>query len=340
MGKGTAMTWPWIEASKGRYDWTSLDEWTSLANRQGKQIFMILSGVPRWAARDTSSCTTWQPVSCDSMVKSINDYRDFITAVATRYKGKLIYELWNEPDSMYFKSISYSDFVQLTNAAHEIIRRIDPGAVVLAPSGSDAWLDRWWAAGGTRDVDAVTYHDYEELEAIQKRIARLRAVMARYGLESKPIWNTEGSWGSKDTPLARQTPEPGFVARYYLVQWPSVRRVYWYAWDNTGLGTLWDPANGAHRAATAYAQTYDWMVGAVMDVPCAVGGDSVWTCHFSRPGGYQALAIWKTAAPSGDYHPAPEYRRYRDLSGHATAIAPGQAVPVGPQPILLETSAP
>jgi hypothetical protein len=339
LGKGTAMTWPWIEGSRGNYYWGSLDAWVNLSQQHGKSIFMILSGVPKWAAADTSNCTTWQPYSCNSMVRDLKDYEDFITAVATRYKGKLIYELWNEPDTIYFTHMSYADFVKLTNAAHDIIRRIDPGAPILAPSGGASWLDGWWAAGGTRDIDAVTYHEYEELETIPNHVSRLKAVMAKYGLTGKPIWNTEGSWGSKDTAFVQQTPEPGFVARYYLVQWPHAKRVYWYAWENSRLGTLWDQTSGVHPAAIAYTQVYRWMVGATMDVPCAARSGSIWTCHFIRPSGYQALAVWNTSG-NAYYTPPTEFRRYQDLSGNTVAITAGRAVPIGLQPILLETSAP
>jgi hypothetical protein len=70
----------------------------------------------------------------------------------------------------------------------------------------------------------------------------------------------------------------------------------------------------------------------------------VWTCGFTKPGGYLALAVWDTAqgcnngSCTNSTYTIPatvNYIHYRDLSGGETSIA-GSTVQVGLKPILLE----
>ena len=103
LGKGTGVTWIYIETSRGNYDWHNLDRWVELAERAVEsRCSGVTAGVPPWAVADRSTCGPSYPGSrvqkCTSMITDIRDWDEFITALATRYKGKLIYELWNEPD--------------------------------------------------------------------------------------------------------------------------------------------------------------------------------------------------------------------------------------------------
>ena len=113
------MTWIYIESSRGKYDWQNLDRWVELAQSRGVTLFWSNSGVPPWAVADRSTCGPSYPGSrvqkCTSMITDIRDWDAFITALATRYKGKLIYELWNEPDTKHWTG-TVADMVLLTFA--------------------------------------------------------------------------------------------------------------------------------------------------------------------------------------------------------------------------------
>jgi hypothetical protein len=332
LGKSTGNAWPYSEPQKGVFDWTRLDTLVSLASQYGISYYYSTSGVPSWAAADQTTCV---PISsgsaCSSMVTNIQDWDNFITALATRYKGKMIYELWNEPETNSFTG-TVANMVQLTTDEYNIIRSIDPGALILAPSAESTYLDPYFAAGGVTGVDVMTIHPYWAVpeEAIAD-INNTKAVMAKYGLSSKPLWATEGSWGTTALTASQQS---GFVARYYLLMWSTgVSRFYWYAWDDSAIGTLWDAQTGPHPAAIAYQQAYNWMVGATMSGPCTMASNSTWTCTLSRPGGYQALAVWNSAATT-TYTPASQYKVYLDLAGNQNPV--NGSVSVGYNPILLE----
>ena len=79
---------------------------------------------------------------------------------------------------------------------------------------------------------------------------------------------------------------------------------------------------------------YRWMVGASMTTPCQSDGHGIWSCGFSRPGGYRALAVWSTEGETR-YPVAAPYTQFRDLSGKTRPL-PDRSLIVGPRPLLLE----
>jgi len=263
----------------------------------------------------------------------MQDWDDFITALVTRYKGKIeMYELWNEPYNA--RGMKLNDVVALTTHEYNIIRSIDPGALICAPSGEPQYMDRYFEAGGPKGVDCLTFHGhYPQAEGAISDIDSLKRVMAKHGLSDKMIWATEGGhWGCNNRTIGPDD-EMAFVARVQLLDWSNgVLRHYWYAWDT--CATLWSPASGIFPAGTAYGQVYEWMAGASMTTPCSMTGGSVWSCGLTRPGGYQALAIWTTSGTES-YKPESQYKQYRDVAGSTYPIR--GAVTIGVKPILLET---
>jgi len=339
LGKGTMTLWPYVERTKGVFDWRNLDAWVNEAQSHGLSYLFSPAKVPPWAAADPSSCaptyTGSSVIGCTSTVTNIQDWDDYVTALVTRYKGKIqIYELWNEPNN-YFTG-TMANFVTLTTRMYNIIRSIDHGALILSPSGSDSFMDNYFAAGGPTGVDGVSLHFYYATpEKVINYVNSMKQIAAKHGLASKPLWNTEGSWGTASLTSDAQV---AAVARFYLLQWSNgVSRFYWHAWDGATWGALWDATNGPHPAAVAYQQVYHWMVGATMTSPCSVDTRSTWTCGLSRPGGYQAQAIWNTASTLSYTRPS-KFTVYADLAGHTFKIT-GRSVMIGPKPILLQTSA-
>jgi hypothetical protein len=120
-----------------------------------------------------------------------------------------------------------------------------------------------------------------------------------------------------------------------------VQRFYLYAFDSTLEGNFWNQSQmDLTPAGTAYQLYYSWLVGASMTQPCQVqpGSTAVWVCMFTRPGGYQAAAIWDAALPWGQQTTvtvSPQYVQYRDLYGNLYSIKNHQ-VPIGYDPIWLE----
>jgi polysaccharide biosynthesis protein PslG len=353
LGKGTGVSWPYIEQTKGHFNWNRLDEFVNLAKAHGVSILFSGSGVPPWAAADKSTCHTRPPFGsyCSSDVSNMRDWENFVTAMVTRYKGEIqAYELWNEPQNSFTGTLA--QFIALTQREHDIIRSIDPGATILSPSTISygaPFLDSYLANGGTRDIDAVAFHGYPDptndvAEAvIVSMTTTILSVMSKYGLSSKALWDTEGSWGSASSgAIIDPNLQAAFVARYYLLHWSvGISRLYWYGWDNNDIGTLWHFGRAPSKAATAYVQVRDWMLGATMTRPCSSDNapsaySATYTCDFKRSGGYQARAVWNT---NGDrsYLAPDRFTRYRGLAGDKYPIRANHEVQIGLKPILLES---
>ncbi len=350
LGKGTLVSWIYIETARGTFDWSKLDAWVDFAQSHGVSFFWANGGVPRWATSDQSKCRPSADPNidkCTAMITDITDWDNFITALVTRYKGKLIYELWNEPDYGASWTGSVADMVTLTSHMYNIVRSLDPGATIIAPSGGATFMASYYAAGRVRTVDVVSVHGYpgEGIHNVAESIGGIltvpmKAVMATYGLR-QPIWDTEGSWGNSASG-APTDPDvrAAFIARDFLLHWSNgITRFYWYAWDGVIFGELWTVANGPNLAAAAYQQVYSWMIGAKMLGPCSMNGGTIYsatyTCDLVRDRGYSARAVWNTVGDTNFVVPS-TYTQYRDLGGLVHTVPTSPSITIGKKPILLE----
>jgi Cellulase (glycosyl hydrolase family 5) len=365
-GKGTRTLWSYIETSQGVYDWSRLDAYVALSEGHGVKMMYAAEAIPEWAAADKSTCSVpfaGAPARCSGMVSNIQYWDDFVTALVTRYKGKITaYELWNEPNNYFTGTVA--DMVTLTQHFHDKVRAIDPAAIIISPSYTVSTdLDTYFAAGGTLDVEAVSFHAYPDSRGDAELITRSwvssqRAVMVKYGLASKPLWNTEGGWGSG---VSDPNLQAAFIARYFILSWSrGVARTYWYAWDNQQLGTLYTTSGtNPTLAAIAYQQVYNWMVGAVITGPyngqCSSSGGysgngalapynfdynytaSFYTCNFTSDTGSQKQVVWQTSSDSTlttVYTVPSAFSKYLDLKGNTITVPGSRQVTVTNSPIM------
>jgi hypothetical protein len=298
LGKGLATTWPFLEQSRGVYNWTALDEYVADAAANDVPgtstpltLYWTNANVPEWAASDQTTCSPYPSTNppiyaCTSTVANIQDFIDFMTTLVTRYNGQpgskgliQIYELWSEPNVSNVYTGSYADLVTLTSTAYGIIRQYNPNATILSPSPTAAPYFQAYATtpGAPLGVDAVAIHGYPQVvqndapEAITgfKSVNIKLAMLQIPGLGIKPIWDTESSWGGI-LAITDTSEQAGFVARSYLLHWSAgIHHLYWYGWDSPTWGTLYfaEPGIGMTPAAYAYQNTNNWLVGAAMPAP-------------------------------------------------------------------------
>jgi hypothetical protein len=370
LGKGLATTWPFIEQTQGTFNWTVLDQYVADAQAHvvpgtttPLSLYWTNANVPPYAAADTSTCSAYTGTNifaCTSNVNNLQYFDDFMTALVTRYLGKIqIYELWNEPNISNVYTGSLAELATLTSHAYNIIRTLNPSATILSPSPTAAnyLLSYLKTPGAPLGFDAISIHGYPDVgqndvaEAIVgfKSVNIKLSMLQAPGVGVKPIWDSETSWGGAQS-ITDPDLRVGFASRSLLLHWSvGIHNMYWYGWDSPVWGTLYypPPGLGATTAATAYNVTYNWMVGASMPAPCTANGGTtyaaVYTCQLVRPGGYTALAVWDTTQTCSDgvctfsnYTPASNYIQYRDLTGALIPITPGQTLQIGVKPILLE----
>jgi hypothetical protein len=270
-----------------------------------------------------------------------------------------MYELWNEPNVPNVFTGTIPQMVELTQHVYADVRAGDPSALIAGPSSSGAnWLESYFKQGGPEGVDMIDLHGYPNvgLNDVPEAIVAFRNVnwrinMAAIGLQGKPIWDSENSWGG---PNANQDPDfrASFVARSLLEHWSvGMPEAFWYGWDEPVWGTLFIPPNDVTLAGTAYGVVEGWMVGATMPYPCTMNGGTyykaTYTCDLTRSGGYEARAVFDTTqtcknevCTTSSYTPDPKYVQYEDITGAVFPISPGETIQIGLKPLLLENQNP
>ena len=299
------------------------------------------------------------PASCAQAPMQLSDWQDFVTALIHHVGPNVIHtwEGWNEANISNTWRGDPAYLVQMVNAAHGIIHGVDANAVVLSPSTTinfetpqlcatmdvrcgSTWMSNWLAAGGATAIDGVAIHTYpgvgEAPEQVQGQLTLLKVAMNQNGVGSLPIVDTESSWGL-DSGLTGSNDQVAYLGRHFLLLHSmGVQGSYWYAYDDSLWGTMWNSTTGLNAAGEAYNFVYKWIVGSTVTKPCApiALGSTTYSCSYTRAGGYTGTAVWDTSG-SGTYAVPTGYVQYRDLYGDLIAVG-GATVPLTASPILLE----
>jgi len=360
----SSLQWAGVNTSSGVYNWSALDSWIATAQQSGVSVLYTVWVTPSWASSCpkclcfdnrvyNGGCYPPNDVNADGSGTDQN-LKNFITAMMKHLgPGKINYiEVWNEPNILAEWAGTVQQLARMAMDIRTIAKSYDPNVMITSPAetgdgnitqgGVDMkWLTSYLAAGGGAYADVIALHGYVgRPEDIITRINNTTGAMAQYGQSGKPIYVTEGSWALKINLPARQ--QPGFSFRHYLSMLSTpAQRFYLMAFDNPQLGNLFsDPNNAFNPPGVAYQLFYNWLVGATMTQPCKAqsNNSSVWSCTFTRSGGYQAEAIWSTSLPWGQKTTVTvpsQYTQYRDLYNNLYQIKSNQ-VPIGYDPIWLE----
>ena len=109
VGHPGRLAWPYIEPTKGTFDFSLYDQYVATAPREGTGesvavMVLTLGMTPGWAVVDQSTCRTLPGgvTGCQAPPDSIQDWQDFISALVQHYNGASTtphikyYEIWNE----------------------------------------------------------------------------------------------------------------------------------------------------------------------------------------------------------------------------------------------------
>lgn len=134
------MCWYNIEKTQGVYDWTICDEWINFYHGLGKDIMYSFQGTPLFYAKPAHQ-TLRDPMYTlggGSPPQNLTAVTNFITALLTRYAGKIKYvELFNEP---YFNVTTggwwgtVSELQELSHTIFNATKAVNPNILVISPS--------------------------------------------------------------------------------------------------------------------------------------------------------------------------------------------------------------
>jgi hypothetical protein len=256
--------------------WTKYDNIVELANQHGINVVARLDAPPKWAR---SMPGDFAPPS------DLNDYGDYVAAVATRYKGKIkFYQLWNEPNNYPEWGEFPVDpvaFTQLLCLAYQRIKQVDPDAKVIAPALTPTisldpgpgpgtglnefiFLQRMYDAGAGQCFDIMSAQGYGLFTGPTDRRLRprivnfsrpmyIRDIMVKNGDAHKPIWISEMNWNSVPDSIADK--RFGQVsldqqARYLPMAYDRIQSEY--PWVGVAFTWYFKPATDAEKDQPKY----------------------------------------------------------------------------------------
>jgi hypothetical protein len=349
-------SWMKIEPAKGVWKFETLDDDVRLAQEHGVQLLLSLGTTPTWASARPSEkgcCAPGYPMGSAAEPRDINDWRNYVRTVATRYKGKVkYYELWNEANmSPASFTGNVSQLGELSREAYKTLKSVDPGITVVSPALSSCcnavgFMKQYFAGGWGEYADAIGFHfytGYTPPETMLAQIERVRAAMAEAKLANKPLWDTEIGWISdpKNPRSISESQAAAYLARTYILSWAAhVDRVYWYAWDADLLGMIFPgDANHAVRKEPiikAYSDVRDWLVGATMK-SCSPDPAYTWVCELRRGPSYVGHIVWNPNRNIQFQVPAAwSATQVRALDGTVAKVTP--SVSVTGSPVLIENA--
>lgn len=337
------VTWAKLEPEKGRFDFSVLDRYVSEAQARGQEVILTLGQSPTWASARPAELT-YLGLGASAEPANLSDWRDYITAVASRYKGRIqYYEVWNEPNDSTFFSGTVGAAITLTREAKATLNAVDPQAKLISPPAYVAgWMDQFFAGGGADHADIIGYHVYATPpEEMARGLADVRLVMEQRGvLGKKPLWNTEGAAGNAST---SEDTGVGYIARAYLINFMyGAERYAWYQWgrgrqcDVFCTPTSTDDLAVANRVGRAAGVIQEWLVGATMK-NFVIDAAGVYQLELLRADGKRAWVLWQPSASTTFSLPvAWNAESKRELEGGTSPLNGATSVQVGATPIMIE----
>jgi hypothetical protein len=187
--RGT-FNWSDFEREKDLWDYSKYDDFVEKSSAAGKKLLAILAYDVSWIHEDNRSR---RHISRDQLPY----YLRYVEEVVRRYRGKIqAYEIWNEPNWIFWKG-GKEDFYELSRAAAEKIREIDPAAIIVAGSFNrvpENFIRGMFRAGAMENVDAISFHPYDMSPWGSLRLYdRFRKTLAGQGYTGE-IWVTEAGY--------------------------------------------------------------------------------------------------------------------------------------------------
>ncbi len=280
----TSTRWADVAPRRDRWDFARLDAHVALAETHGATLLCTLGSTPRWASARPDEPGPYGP-GCAAEPTAVADWHEYVERIVTRYRGRIgTYEVWNEP---YFSDLlkdrgqptffsgSVAQMIEMTRIVRSAIDRIDPAARLATPGFVNGThrLDLFLAQGGARYVDLVAYHFYAaDAAQLTSQAAEVRAVMARRGVASMPLWNTEAGVEQGEGAAAGAELAADRLAQFLVLGAAvGLERYYYHAWDN-GLTGMVDRAGVLNARAPAYERVQQWLIGAATAAPARLPG--------------------------------------------------------------------
>jgi hypothetical protein len=299
--------WTDVEPVEGQWNFSFWDSYVENGKAAGKKLLLTLGFDNTWPYKEGKERR-------DITAEYLPLFLRYVEKVVSRYRGKVdAYEIWNEPNWIFWKGKDET-FFELTRAAAKRIKETDPGAVVL---GGALWrVPKSFArglfkAGAMEYTDAVSFHPYAASpKGAIKLYDRLAGIASEYNYPGG-IWITEvgyptGGWyptrvSEKKFPAYIIKTLAGLAVRGApAAMWYELMDEYNQGeapsrFDSENFFGIIYPDKTPKTGAAAYTLCGRYLSGAEYrpQVPVRAGlSKSTESLYFRRPDGTNVLILW------------------------------------------------
>ncbi len=352
----TGTTWRDLEPTQDGWNWATgngyrLDMYVNHVQSKapGAEILYTLGQTPQWAST-TPTVTGLYGAGASGAPRDMADWRDYVRTLARRYAGKIRYwELWNEPDYAPHWNAPMATLAQMARIAREELLAADPNNRLVSPGMTSdqgmRGLEQFLVAGGGDHVDAIGYHWYfhTQPEGLVPGIDNVHKLMANYGQQAKPLWNTEGAFicnpAVANCSTAYPTPAESRSVNaraLFIMAAKGIGNYNPHTWEGIDNYSRFVEADFVTPTAAAapYAEAVSWLRGArVLDGYVQDG--KVYMVKLDRAG-ETAYLLW---APAGSITvslpSAWAVSRVRTLGATESALPTTRQLTIGVEPVML-----
>ncbi|GAB4364191.1 MAG: hypothetical protein Kow009_00860 [Spirochaetales bacterium] len=351
--------WDSIQKRTKQWDFRVWDRYVENAERAGKKILAVLAYDVPWiyGKEEKEARRHIEP-------DKIPYFLQYVEGVVRRYKGRIhAYEIWNEPNWLFWKGPD-EDFFALARETARRIREVDPGAYIVAGSFwrvPRRFMKGMFRSGVFQYADAVSFHPYASSpEGVMALYDELREILEQEGFKGD-IWVTEvgfptGGWYFTRVSESRK---PSYVIKTLaglLVR--GARVVFWYelfdkypegeapsVLDSELYFGLSYPDFRPKSGAVAYALLARKIAGATYrpDLVETAGDldDRLEVLPFLLPDGEKVLLVWSRTGESVPIRISPweKLLQYHPATGRRETVPPGGKFTVGEEGIFLSWEA-
>jgi polysaccharide biosynthesis protein PslG len=255
--------WSRIEREKSKFDWSYCDMLITQMARHGLRPYCILAfSNPLyeksvfWASSDPHKAGSY--TAAPQHPESVAAYARWAAAATTRFRGRnVIWEIWNEPNNLWFwhPKVDVAQYTTLALAAAKAMRAADPQAYIVGPATSHFdwnFLEAFLKSGALDYFDAVDVHPYPDApdgspaapETVAGDFARLRELIKRCAPAGKAIPILSGEWGYATVDGISLETQAGYIARMQLSNLlHGVPISIWYDFKNDGANPAYNEDN-------------------------------------------------------------------------------------------------
>lgn len=364
------LAWTAIESGgRGVYDFSSTDVFVKGAPKDVygvAQIDLVMGWTPGWAVAVKTHCALHNGMEiCMVPPDNMQDWTDFITALAAHYNGKVApqvkyYEIWNEANTPSFWAGTVAELVAMAKIAYPILKKnvhsqVLTTSVTWTPGGT-TFMAKYLSGGGSAYADGVSFHGYPSKTGkgiklpvplpesplstnapIQMMVADYRAVADANGMKGKPLMTTEGGWGVGG--VTDPDMQAAWITQYEILQAGLAAKnnlafQTWFTWGQASSGTIENAQGKPTAAGLAYQEVMAWIAGSTAS-PCTSKG-TIWSCVVGAN-----MIVWDESqncsngvCTTGPYNAPQGYVRYVDLTGAVHSIT--GTIALGVKPILMQ----